>query len=82
MLCKLRIDRICNCFVLSNVDGIELNGGTNLTMFFTTNTVDIRLFFLTVPDGSLKHGRIILLNQRMINFGEEVFMPQKIRKIV
>ena len=42
-----------NCFGLSNVDAIEFDGGTNYTMVFTKNTVDIRPYFLTVPNGSL-----------------------------
>ena len=51
---KIPIERICNCFRLSNVNAIEfINGGIDWTMFFTKNAVDIRPYFLTVPNGSL-----------------------------
>ena len=50
---EIGIESICNCFMLSNVDAIEFNGGTDLTMFFTKNAVDIRPYFLTVPNGTL-----------------------------
>ena len=45
------IERIYNCFGLSNVDAIEFNGGANWTVIFIKNTVDTRPYFLTVSNG-------------------------------
>ena len=66
----------CNCFRLSCLNAVEFNGGIDLTMFFTKNAVDIRPYFLTIPNGSLYQDTIILVKRSTTNFGEEVFMPQ------
>ena len=43
--------------------------------FFTKNALDIPPYFVTVPNGGLQQGTIILLKRSTSNFGEEVFMP-------